>query len=155
MKVCQNLAGKSLMLSPNIKALWLLAYMQLTVILMVKIYFASLISYMAEAQRKESRAAERRRSHPAFCIEAVRSSSDSDLCVRVRVCAGGCFSFTRQHQSNTLLGWALPPSTGHARLWDRSWRVSSELGGRERKVGREEMEEREGAGGASLMAGSQ
>lgn len=80
--------------------------MQLTVILMVKIYFASLISYMAEAQRKESRAAERRRSHPAFCKEAVRSSSDSDLCVRVRACAcaGVCFSFTRQHQSNTLLG---------------------------------------------------
>lgn len=60
--------------------------MQLTVILMVKIYFASLISYMAEAQRKESRAAERRSREEQLRLGFV--------CARACVCVrGGVFFF--------------------------------------------------------------
>lgn len=140
-KIFQTPAGKSLILCPDIRALWL-AHTQLKVILIVKIYLAFLISYMAEAQRKESRAAER--SNPLSARKAVssRSASFVGACVRVRMCA-----FLLQDNINPTPSSAercLRPQA-NARLWDRSCRVSSELGVRG------EWRESGGGGGAGSL----
>lgn len=72
------------MLSPDIKALRLAAHMQLKVILMLKIYFARVISYMNEAQ-KEVEQSWREGKRASICNKGTSRSSASDffLCVFV------------------------------------------------------------------------
>lgn len=78
-------AGKSLMLSPDIKALWLAAHMQLKVILMLKIYLARVISYMNEAQ-KQVEQSWREGKRASICDKGTsRSSAPDFFCVCVFV----------------------------------------------------------------------